>query len=808
MRSRPAPPSRTFQRRFLIRVLPALVGANVLVSLAYGGWIYRSTRSEILAKQSRLMPALATSLAEPLWSLSFEAIQKVLAGVVADTDAAAVTVQDDGGYVVASVGETGKASGSTLLRLPITHLQGSSSEIAGTVSLRVSLRRAWNDAARGLLAGLATAFASSLAVLAGVFSANRVLIVRPLSAILAGIKQAERDGARHRIKATGLGEEFGRVVSTFNAMQDRLEADERVRTELAMRLDVALTNMAQGIMLYSATGELLLLNGRCLDLLDVPRNAVVPGTPYHDVIQALAEHGVYPGRDTDQAVLEGVEIARRRRPARYTLDLASDRVLNVSHEPLPQGGWVVTYEDVTELRRSDEKIVYLARHDTLTGLPNRFTFNERLETAIGKLSLGLPFAVLCLDLDGFKGVNDTLGHAAGDAVLREVAGRLGACVRETDTVARLGGDEFAILQHGADPIEGSAALASRLIKVVASPYVIDGHAVNIGVSVGIAMAPDGGNSGTALLRNADTALYRAKAAGRGTWQVFERGMDAELQRRHALEADLRGALAQGQFEIHYQPLVEARTQSLTGFEALARWRHPERGLITPGEFIPLAEETGLIRPIGAWILRKACADAGSWPGHIKVAVNLSAVQFTGGTLVEDVEQILAATGLAPQRLELEITESVLLRDGEATLALLRRLRDLGVRLAIDDFGTGYCSLSYLGQFPFDKVKVDQSFIRNLQWDKGSVEIVRAVVGLGRGLGMSVLAEGVETGEQRDLLRKEGCDELQGYLFSKPVALQDVAAIIASHAVAAHDGANTPSSGSEVTGFAEPVFQTA
>ncbi len=310
---------------------------------------------------------------------------------------------------------------------------------------------------------------------------------------------------------------------------------------------------------------------------------------------------------------------------------------------------------------------------------------------------------------------------------------------------------------------------------------MDGHAVAIGVSIGIAVAPDDGTSGSALLRNADTALYRAKAAGRGTWRVFEHGMDIEVQRRHALEADLRCALAKDQFEIHYQPLVQAHSQTLTGFEALVRWYHPERGLISPAEFIPLAEETGLIRPIGAWILLQACTDAATWPGHVIIAVNLSPVQFTKSNLVEEVEQALATAGLAPHRLELEITESVLLRDNGATLGLLRRLRGLGVRLSMDDFGTGYSNLSYLRQFPFDKVKVDQSFVRNLQWDKGSLEVIRAVVSLGKGLGMSVLAEGVETEEQLGLLRKEGCDELQGYLFSRPVPVQEASAIIASHA---------------------------
>ena len=780
-----------FQRRFLARVLPALAGANVAVSLAYGALVYQATRGQILDKQARLMPALAESLAEPLWGLRYEAVEKLLGGVIADADAVSAAVQDDRGHVVAAAGEAGDAPGAMALRHAIVHRQERFSEVAGTVILRVSLRRAWDDAANGLLAGLAAALASSLAVLAGVFSANRALIVRPLSALLAGIQRTRRDGARHRIALAGAGEEFDRVISTFNAMQDKCETDERERARLAARLDVALANMAQGIALYAAGGELLLANGRLLDLLGLPPGAVAPGMSFREVLAAGVEHGVHPGRDADRLFRERMGVVSRGEPARYTLELASGRVLGVSHEPLPDGGWVMTYEDVTDRRRSDERIVYLARHDALTGLPNRATFGERLEIALGQLGRGTHFAVLCLDLDRFKEVNDTLGHAVGDALLKAVAGRLGACVRETDTVARLGGDEFAVLQGGPGQPEQTTALARRLVEAVGAPYELDGHHVEIGVSVGIALAPGDGASAGALLRHSDMALYRAKAAGRGTWCYFEPGMDAEVQRRRALEADLKRALAEGQFEVHYQPLVEADTGASTGFEALLRWRHPERGMVGPGEFIPLAEEIGLIRPMGAWVLDRACADAASWSGHVKVAVNLSPVQFVKGDLVGEVERALAASGLAASRLELEITESVLLQDNEATLGLLHRLRALGVRICMDDFGTGYSSLSYLRRFPFDKIKVDQSFVRNLEREQGSIEIVRAVVGLGKALGMSVLAEGVETAEQLGILRGEGCDELQGYLFSKPRPVQDVPAIIAGHPVPKDGAARGP-----------------
>lgn len=392
-------------------------------------------------------------------------------------------------------------------------------------------------------------------------------------------------------------------------------------------------------------------------------------------------------------------------------------------------------------------------------------------------SRGSDAAVLYLDLDGFKAVNDTLGHPIGDELLRAVAARLRECTRETDLIARLGGDEFAIVQVDAQQPRDATTLSERLVEVLQRPFDVEGHHVAIGTSIGIALGdatatPDG------LLRNADIALYRAKTSGRGTWRFFEPEMDVEMQARRTLEADLRQAFAEAQFELFYQPLIDARTEGLTGFEALLRWNHPTRGMVSPAEFIPLAEEIGLIRSLGAWVLTKACADAMGWPAHVKVAVNLSPVQFLRGNLVREVEQALAASGLAPGRLELEITESVLLQDNDTTMGILLRLRGMGVRIAMDDFGTGYSSLSYLRRFPFDKIKIDQSFVRNSGAEKGSVGIIRAVVGLGQALDMEVLAEGVETAEQLRMLQQEGCDELQGYLFSKPKPLRDVPGIIA------------------------------
>ena len=390
-----------------------------------------------------------------------------------------------------------------------------------------------------------------------------------------------------------------------------------------------------------------------------------------------------------------------------------------------------------------------------------------MDTALSRVARGESVAVLCLDLDHFKSVNDTLGHPIGDSLLQAVAARIRACVRPTDTVARLGGDEFAIVQVSAAQPTGATALAARLIEQIGEPFEIEGHQVVIGASVGIAVAPDDGSDPDCLLKNADMALYRAKEDGRGTYRFFEPAMDAKMQARRALELDLRKALVLGEFELFYQPLVRLDTDRVSGFEALLRWRHPQRGLVPPGEFIPLAEEIGLIGPIGAWVLKQACAEATRWPDHLKVAVNLSPVQFKNGTVVLDVVSALSASGLDPRQLELEITEAVLLQDTETTVATLTELRNLGVRISMDDFGTGYSSLGYLQKFPFDKIKIDRSFIRDLADRPDAIAIIRAVTGLGSSLGMSTTAEGVETEAQLRQLREEGCTEVQGYLFSEP-----------------------------------------
>jgi diguanylate cyclase (GGDEF)-like protein/PAS domain S-box-containing protein len=439
---------------------------------------------------------------------------------------------------------------------------------------------------------------------------------------------------------------------------------------------------------------------------------------------------------------------------------------------------LVAIVDVTERKQAEARIQHMAHHDALTGLPNRILFHQRLGEALTRIARsGGKLAVLCLDLDQFKGVNDTLGHPIGDRLLKVVAERLNSCVQESDLVARLGGDEFAIIMPEIDSPRGAETLANRVIEELGSAFEIDGHEVIVGASVGIAIAPGDGNAADVLLRNADMALYRAKADGRGRFHFFEAEMDKRVQLRRALELDLRKAFNQGEFELYYQPLINLRGGDVSGFEALLRWRHPERGMISPAEFIPLAEEIGLINPLGEWVLREACADAMTWPKPVKVAVNLSPVQFKSRNLVQAVLTALAYSRLPPERLELEITESVLLDETDTNLATLHRLRELGVCISMDDFGTGYSSLSYLRSFPFDKIKIDQSFVRELTERPDCMAIVRAVTGLGASLGIATTAEGVETHEQLDRLRAEGCTEVQGYLFSAPRPATEVAGML-------------------------------
>jgi diguanylate cyclase (GGDEF)-like protein/PAS domain S-box-containing protein len=423
--------------------------------------------------------------------------------------------------------------------------------------------------------------------------------------------------------------------------------------------------------------------------------------------------------------------------------------------------------DITERKRAEARLAFMAQHDGLTGLPNRNLLRQQMDDLLLHTRRSSEkVAVLVLGLDNFKAVNDTLGHGVGDKLLRGVAKRLRSTLREEDALARLNSDEFAIVQSGVTRPEEAVLLARRLLEAIADPYLLDGHSVVVGASIGIAMSPGDGDESERLLKNADMALSRAKNDFRGTFSFFEAEMDARAQVRRKIELDLRDAIQNEQLQPHYQPLVDLSTGRITGFEALVRWPHPERGMISPGEFIPVAEETGLINPLGGLMLRRACMDAALWPDDVRVAVNLSPLQFRTGNLLALVMDALKHSGLPARRLELEITETLLLEKSSQVLATLHALRALGVRISMDDFGTGYSSLSYLRSFPFDKIKIDQSFVRDLGSNREAQAIVRSIISLGMGLGVTITAEGVETEAELSCLRTEGCHEGQGFLFSR------------------------------------------
>jgi diguanylate cyclase (GGDEF)-like protein/PAS domain S-box-containing protein len=668
------------------------------------------------------------------------------------------------------------------------------------------------------------------------------------------------------------------------------EAQQRLETE-KHRLDTALNNMTQGLVLYDASARVVICNQRYIDMYKLSTDVVKPGYHFYDLIRHRKETGSFKG-DVDEFCATVLQNVAQGKITRRILETADGRSVLIVNRPLAHGGWVATIEDITERRnleqerdrnyaflrqiidhiptqitvkdvrdhryvlvnrvaetqfgvsrdaivgktayelfpkpaadaiaadderaltsaeglflderpwqshlgrryitsrrigiadqagdtryiinvvddvtdrrRADEKIAHLAHYDALTDLPNRVLFREQIERELQRTSRGEQFALLYIDIDEFKGINDSLGHHVGDELLKAVASRIKSCISENDLIARLGGDEFAVIQMAVVNTTDVMEFVTRIHEAIRQPYQCLGHQLSTDASIGIALAPQDGSDLDQLIKNADLAMYAAKADGRRTHRFFEPAMDASAKARLALEQDLRQALVDGGFEIHYQPVVDLRSDQVTGCEALLRWRHPERGMVSPAEFIPVTEDTGLINELGDWVLRTACAEAATWPSHIRLAVNVSPVQLKCPTLALKVAGALAASGLAASRLELEITEAVLIRDDEAALAILHQLRAVGVRIALDDFGTGYSSLSYLKRFPFDKIKIDRCFISDVAEADGSSAIVEAVVNIAAARNMTTTAEGVETREQKEVLRRLGCTEMQGYLFS-------------------------------------------
>ncbi|MBR1176572.1 EAL domain-containing protein [Bradyrhizobium sp. KB893862 SZCCT0404] len=577
-------------------------------------------------------------------------------------------------------------------------------------------------------------------------------------------------------------ERFEGIISELSVARQQLEDSQQELRDQTLRLDTAINHMVEGLCMFDAEKRLVVCNERYARLYRLPQELLRTGTSHADIIRHRIVEGILKGDPSEGAAEQFIS-----RLAALPFDAVSSRIdefadgrlICVTRQPMAGGGWVATHLDVTEQRRSEAKITHMAQHDALTDLPNRVLLRERMEHAIAVTrNGGLDLAVLMLDLDRFKEVNDTLGHPSGDALLRSVAERLRGCVTETALIARLGGDEFAVIDYVTNPAVEAAALAEAIRKALCEPFDLGDHRVTVGTSIGIAIAPRDGNDSDVILKCADLALYSAKSGGRGAFRFFEPELDELMHARRNLERDMRAALAGRQFELHYQPFVNAATGKTSGFEALLRWHHPKRGLVLPGEFIPLAEETGLIVPLGEWVLRTACAEAAKWPADVRIAINLSPAQFRSKELVPVIVGALASSGLAPHRLELEVTETVIMHDSEAVFAVLAQLRELGVRIALDDFGTGYSSLSFLQRFPFDKVKIDRSFVHELSSAPAEARhLARAVVRFAVSLGKTTTAEGVETKEQLDILREEGCAETQGYYFSRPMPASDVVKLL-------------------------------
>ncbi|MEM9029099.1 MAG: EAL domain-containing protein [Pseudomonadota bacterium] len=545
--------------------------------------------------------------------------------------------------------------------------------------------------------------------------------------------------------------------------------DELVRT--------AIDSMSHGLCIYDGNDRLVFASRRYRELYKFQPDDLPPGISLAEVLHQQVERGVVSADDVETYITLCRSACER--PWRLPRDLHDGRTILVSCSNMSDGYYVATHEDITDSGYADERLRFAAHHDQLTELPNRLLFLERLETALTRAKGGETAALLLIDLDRFKAVNDTHGHSIGDQLLRQVADRLRACVRPTDTVARLGGDEFAILQAPALSKDETSALADRLVSSLNQPYQIGELPLMIGISVGVVIASESNSDTETLMQNADFALYRAKSEGRGTVRFFAEELNAELQRRRKMESGLRRALVLEEFELHYQPIVNLDRRRVETLEGLLRWTRPDGQMVSPGEFIPIAEESGLIVPIGHWVLHEACSQARTWPEHMAVAINISALQFHAGGIVDAVKSAIEQSGLPPHRLEIEVTESILLDATEDVMNDLKAIKALGVRIAMDDFGTGYSSLHYVSSFPFDKLKIDRSFVSGLPHVASKLAILRAVANLGASLGMITTAEGVETFEQLDIAQQEGCIEVQGFYFAKPTRAQDLANTIST-----------------------------
>jgi len=611
-------------------------------------------------------------------------------------------------------------------------------------------RRTLLELQRGL-SGLTFGLIMCALCLVGTLTWHNRLLARAhrnLSATTADLRQTARELASANRTIEAANAELRRQNTLLSEKEDAL------RTQNVL-FDAALNNMSQGLCMFDAELNPIVLNSQFESLFQVTGASVAKKPSLWTIAPELAPKLQRNVRDGGKASFDS--------------ELSDGRILAVTQQPMSGGQWVATFADVTEQRRAESRIAFMARYDVLTSLPNRYTLRERAQQALSDASeRNGTLAMMCIDIDNFKEVNDALGHPAGDALLCAIGERLVRTVREGDVIARFGGDEFAILQPHIDRLGDAERLAVRLLAEMRKPFLIDGETVHATASIGVAVAPRHGSDPDALQKNADLALFEAKAEGKRTYRLFDAEMDERVGRRRGMELDLRRALTRDEFELFYQPVVHLRTRRMTGFEALLRWRHPVHGVVAPSRFIPVAEGAGLIQEIGRRVLAQACAAAARWPSHLKVSVNLSAAQFVQGDIVEDIRSALSRAGLRPERLVVEITESLLMNDDASTLQTLHRLKALNIDIAMDDFGTGYSSLSYLRKYPFDRIKIDRNFITSASLGDKSSAIVRTIVELGSLLGMTTVAEGIETETDLAMLLAVDCEEGQGYFFSRPM----------------------------------------
>ena len=546
--------------------------------------------------------------------------------------------------------------------------------------------------------------------------------------------------------------------------------------------EIALNNMVRGLSMFDADQRLIVCNESYREMYGLPEELTRPGTPLADILRYHIKKET--GRDgeeertrQDQWLKNHAAKLASGNTFTRTQNLSGGRTFLVTYQPLAGGGWVDVQEDITKKRRAEEKVEWLARHDPLTGIANRFYFRESFEDALKIIDQGPAVVLHWIDLDRFKDVNDTLGHPVGDALLKAVAERLRSSVRKTDFLARLGGDEFAIIQMGAGRREQCEQLARRVLHALSKPFHILGHSVSLSASIGIVRAPEHGTTADELMKRADIALYDVKSSGGNGFNLFQSGTKREPDLKHQLDRDLRSAVRSGQLKLHYQPIINLKTRHVSSCEALVRWEHPQHGTIMPDNFLPLAEQSGQMLEIGSWVLNQACRDAARWPDDLKVTVNLSSLQFQNGDLLNVVDKALADANIKPSRLELEIAEAALLSDGECMREVLPKLRERGIGTSLDDFGRASGSLSYLRNFPFDKIKIDRSYIRDQLDRKDGAAIVNAVTALARALGIGTVAEGVETLGELKCVAIAGCDEVQGYYFSGAVPKGELMAVL-------------------------------